>query len=784
MKKRRSLPNYLHSSIFLVPIIVLALLLQNIIPVYAATGEWTLTGSMNNARRAHTATLLLDGKVLISGGEGSSGTIASTEIYNPSEGTWAETGSMNTARAEHSATLLSNGKVLVTGGNPSLASAELYDPATGIWTVTDSMNNGRYSHASILLPNGKVLVAGGWDYSGGTAINTAELYDPATGTWSITGSMNYARNQDDATLLPNGKVLVGGGEDYPGHYLANAELYDPDTGTWTSTGMMNTAHGWNSRQQLLPNGQVLLAGAATNPSVELYDLETDTWTYTGSMNVSRRSFIIASLLDGKVLAAGGNVYSGSPYINSAELYDRTTGTWTYTSSMNAARNGHTATLLSNGNVLVAGGGNSEGRISSAELYIMETVSPDVMVEQAEGQSDPTNTGPINFTATFSETVTGFDSNDVDFAGSTASGTLSALISGTGPTYTISVTGMHGSGTIMVSIPAGVAQGIAGKNNNASTSIDNTVTYKISNPTANPNSLQKLYKDTGPNKFEIIFTGGVYDPPGNDDPDDVTNPDNYILVERGANKRFDTATCIGRVKPDDIQIPIISVTYDNSTFTSNVVLVSPIKPGFYRMFLCATTSIVDLDRNPINGGEDFTFDFRVLPEANALPTTGFAYGRLTALPAMADAKAYTSTDMILEVASLGIKTQVVGVPQNDDGWDVTWLGENVGYLYGSAYPTWAGNTVLTGHVWNADNTPGIFANLRFLKYGDQFTIHNFGQVYTYEVRKNKLFSSINVPHVFKHEEFDWVTLLTCELYNPLSDSYVFHRVVRAVLVSVK
>src|ERR1039458_4965958 len=55
-------------------------------------------------------------------------------------GTWALTGSLNTARWNHTATLLPNGEVLVTGGwgasgtNDPLASAELYNPATGKWT--------------------------------------------------------------------------------------------------------------------------------------------------------------------------------------------------------------------------------------------------------------------------------------------------------------------------------------------------------------------------------------------------------------------------------------------------------------------------------------------------------------------------------------------------------------------------------------------------------------------------------------------------------------------------
>lgn len=171
----------------------------------------------------------------------------------------------------------------------------------------------------------------------------------------------------------------------------------------------------------------------------------------------------------------------------------------------------------------------------------------------------------------------------------------------------------------------------------------------------------------------------------------------------------------------------------------------------------------------------------------LPSTGFPQGRLTWLLPQPVTKAYVSyRDLILEIPSLGIKAPIVGVPKSDHNWDVSWLGKNVGWLEGSAFPTWRGNTVLTGHVWNADNTPGIFAQIKNLKYGDRLSIHAFGQEYIYEVRENTwlLNSSSNLSKVFKHEEKDWVTLLTCEGYNPLTGNYLFRRIVRAVLIEVK
>jgi WD40 repeat protein len=146
------------------------------------TGTFTPTGSMGTAREHHTATLLPDGRVLVVGGGASggsfSGALATAEIYNPATGSFTPTGSMGTARRlGHAATLLLNGKVLVTGGIGknlfALETAELYDPATGAFTATGTMATAREDHTQTLLLNGKVLVTGGCP----DITATSELYE-------------------------------------------------------------------------------------------------------------------------------------------------------------------------------------------------------------------------------------------------------------------------------------------------------------------------------------------------------------------------------------------------------------------------------------------------------------------------------------------------------------------------------------------------------------------------------------------------------------------------------
>jgi len=163
-------------------------------------------------------------------------------------------------------------------------------------------------------------------------------------------------------------------------------------------------------------------------------------------------------------------------------------------------------------------GNSNGISSSLDnSVVFDITSPTVTLDQAVGQDDPINAGPILFTAVFSEPVVGFTSGDIDFTGSTVSGTLAAAISGDGPIYTVSVSGMTGDGSVMVSIPADVVTDEAGNSNFISSSSDNMVRYDDIAPsvTINQSSDQRDPATQIPLKFEVIFSEQIVGFSGND-----------------------------------------------------------------------------------------------------------------------------------------------------------------------------------------------------------------------------------------------------------------------------
>lgn len=346
--------------------------------VLTSAGQFAPTGSMASARVYHTATLLPDGRVLVTGGltedrSGTLSTLSSAELFDPVTGTFSPTGAMNHPRVSHTATLLEDDTVLIAGGdggNGLVLAAEIYNPASGTFSLTGDLLVARSSHTATKLANGTVLIAGG--YSGDDfqpALDTAEIYDPATGAFASAGQLRVARVGHSASLLLNGQVLLAGGitNANNGQATFSAELYDPSTGMFFVTGNMVSRRG-GFVAAVLPGGKVLVAGghddAGPIATAEVYDPAIGSFFSAGVMSSPRQDFAAVTLKDGSVLVCGG-----SGMTSSSELFRPGTSTFEPAAGLGDWRWGHTATLLTDGRVLVVGGSNNDSMILAwAELY--------------------------------------------------------------------------------------------------------------------------------------------------------------------------------------------------------------------------------------------------------------------------------------------------------------------------------------------------------------------------------------------------------------------------------
>jgi hypothetical protein len=280
---------------------------------------------------------------------------------------------MHVAREDHTATLLADGRVLVSGGFDhsfhELRSAELYTTLSRRWTALPPMPVARGAHTATRLPNGRVLVAGGRDHRGDT-IMPVEIYAPGTGTWVRAGALPRALQSSlglaTAVRLNNGTVLLAN----PGWTGAVAR-YAPRTHTWTLDRTSPLAFRTGVMFTTLHDGRTLAAGGETVSNdglgmladVFISDAKTATWTAVAPMPLARAWGAALTLRDGRVLVLGGTTKAGPTA--SAELYDPTTNRWSEAQPMlHAHGSGLTATLLRDGRVLVLGGGRTAG----AELF--------------------------------------------------------------------------------------------------------------------------------------------------------------------------------------------------------------------------------------------------------------------------------------------------------------------------------------------------------------------------------------------------------------------------------
>jgi hypothetical protein len=175
----------------------------------------------------------------------------------------------------------------------------------------------------------------------------------------------YGCSVDRSPAAPWGRAPIGPGASacdvrvsWDSEGLAYPALLDP---LWSSAASMSEARE-SFASAVLEDGRVLVAGGASRAtgvmlaSAELYDPDTNTWSVTGSMSVDRGALTLTALSGDSsraAIAIGGRDSEGE--LSSSELYNAETGAWIASAELPMATAEHAAVLLDNGDLLVAGG---------------------------------------------------------------------------------------------------------------------------------------------------------------------------------------------------------------------------------------------------------------------------------------------------------------------------------------------------------------------------------------------------------------------------------------------
>ncbi|MCP4592729.1 MAG: hypothetical protein GY842_18495 [bacterium] len=280
--------------------------------------------ALHTPRSHHTQTTLVDGKVLIAGGNtGASGTEVGTpvftvEVYNPQNGRLRElVREMTVPRAMHTATLMSDGRVLVAGPE----TWQFFIPGEEPWTTDLPLAHSRSAHTAIhLLDFGgvegaeRVLLIGGV----GSGADTMELLDPETETTELLEArLDVGLNDLGAVLLPDGRVfIIGGQEVSTGDTVDATYLLDPVADELTpGEPLPNRSGGISDHEVVRLGNHVIVFGGEQEQDDQdteldyyaVYNLIGHEWVEDGRMSYVHDDFVAVLLDEESALLVGGGV---------------------------------------------------------------------------------------------------------------------------------------------------------------------------------------------------------------------------------------------------------------------------------------------------------------------------------------------------------------------------------------------------------------------------------------------------------------------------------------------
>ncbi len=415
-----------------------------LVTAYRALGQelpapptWTATAPLFEARHDSCAVTLRSGRILVTGGSGSGGPLASTELFEP-EGSFRAGAPMKYARAAHSCTLLADGRVLVAGGGEG-SDAELYSPDDDAWQIVAGSGQIRSGHAAILLGDGRVLLAGGSSPNG--PIPSVEIYEPQEQRiTALETSLTEARESFRAAHRADGKVALIGGRNANGA-LKSTDVFDPASNTIEAGPELRSARAGHSATAL-GDGRIFVAGGTDGErdldSAEVFDLEQNAFLSIASkLHVARRDH--AAILipgNGSVLLAGG--LQGEDRLGDTELFQPIEDVFFRIGNLTLARSGIALAIIRDGEILAAGGQTQTGPQSACGIMVVPSVrfsktlyAPNETI-MASGSSFPANTD-LTFALDFTSGVQTVIANNRLLTGSLrTSGDRFSVVGGFGP----------------------------------------------------------------------------------------------------------------------------------------------------------------------------------------------------------------------------------------------------------------------------------------------------------------------------------------------------------------
>lgn len=193
-------------------------------------------------------------------------------------------------------------------------------------------------------------------------------------------------------------------------------------------------------------------------------------------------------------------------------------------------------------------------VTDASSVTVDKVAPVGTIALANLQADPTSDSPINFALTFSESVFGLTNGDITVSG--GAGATTAVVTGSGATYNVAVSGMTGGGTVVITLASAKVTDIAGNDNTATTNTDNSVLYNVSGATevaagagVEPATISSLVDSEG--NSVIVFDFDVTDDGDVPGADGLATLITDISVSQGAGDDFgDWTTVLAGAKLTD------------------------------------------------------------------------------------------------------------------------------------------------------------------------------------------------------------------------------------------